>query len=136
MCMKVKEIMTTRIEQIDADQTVFDAIEKMIERRIRSLVVKFPGEDGADGIVTARDIVFKVIAQKKNLRQVKISEIASKPLICVDQQTELGSVAELMEESNVERVFVRDDDKIIGVVALLDIMAGTLIMRARGQNVI
>ncbi len=134
--MKVKEIMTTRIEQIDADQTVFDAIEKMIERRIRSLVVKFPGEDGADGIVTARDIVFKVIAQKKNLRQVKISEIASKPLICVDQQTELGSVAELMEESNVERVFVRDDDKIIGVVALLDIMAGTLIMRARGQNVI
>ena len=134
--MKVKEIMTTRIEQIDADQTVFDAIEKMIERRIRSLVVKFPGENGADGIVTARDIVFKVIAQKKNLRQVKISEIASKPLICVDQQTELGSVAELMEESNVERVFVRDDDKIIGVVALLDIMAGTLIMRARGQNVI
>mgnify|MGYP000633818001 CR=1 FL=1 len=134
--MKVKEIMTTRIEQINADQTVFDAIERMIERRIRSLVVKFPGEDGADGIVTARDIVFKVIAQKKNLRQVKISEIASKPLICVDQQTELGSVAELMEESNVERVFVRDDDKIIGVVALLDIMAGTLIMRARGQNVI
>ncbi len=134
--MKVKEIMTTRIEQIEADKTVFDAIEKLIEKRIRSLVVKFPGEDGADGIVTARDIVFKVIAQKKNLRKVKISEIASKPLICVDQETNLGSVAELMEESNVERVFVREGEKVIGVVALLDIMAGTLIMRARGQNVI
>ncbi len=134
--MKVKEVMTTRVETIDGESTVFDAIERMIEKRIRSLVVKFPGEDVPDGIITARDIVFRVIAQKRNLREVKVSDVASRPLITTEQGASLSDVAKLMEESGVERVFIRDNNEIIGVVALLDIMAGTLIMRARGRNVI
>ena len=134
--MKVKEIMTSKIEYIDADATVFDAIEKMIEKRIRSLVVRSSKEDKDAGVITARDIVFHVIARKKNLRLVKVSEIASKPLISVDEETELSDVAKLMERSNIERVFVLEGTEIVGVVALLDIMAGTLIMRARGENAI
>ncbi len=134
--MKVCEIMTTRLEYIESNRSVFEAIERMIEKRIRSLVVKFRDEDLPDGVVTARDIVYKVIACKRNLREVKIGEIASKPLVSIDQNARLSEVAELMEKSNIERVFVREGDGIIGVVALLDIMAGTLIMRARGQNVI
>jgi len=41
--MKIDEFMTTRIATIDADRSVYDAIEKMVDRRIRSLLVKFTG---------------------------------------------------------------------------------------------
>lgn len=134
--MKVSEIMTSRIEYISGDSSVFEAIEKMIEKRIRSLVVKFRGENESHGVITARDIVCKVIARKKNLREVKVADIASRPLVSIEQEAELNEVAGLMEESGVGRVFVREGDGIVGVVALLDIMAGTLIMRARGKNVV
>ena len=48
---------------------------------------------------------------------------------------EVDEAAKVMRESNVARAFVRKDDQIIGVVALMDVMAATLIAKARGENV-
>jgi len=39
--MKVQEFMTTNIKFVDAEESAYDAIEKMVDRRIRSLVVRF-----------------------------------------------------------------------------------------------
>jgi len=133
--MKIQEFMTTKIEYVDAEKTVYDAIERMVDRRIRSLVVKFPGKDAEHGIITARDVVFKVLSKGVNPKDITVSDIASKPIVCVDQDIDLVEVAELMEQSNIARIFVCEGEKIIGVVALLDVMAATLIMRARGEDV-
>ena len=43
--MKAKEIMNRKIEYIEFDATVYDAIEKMVDKRIRSLVVKPKDEE-------------------------------------------------------------------------------------------
>ena len=51
--MKVSDFMTTRLESVNADQSVYDAVEKMVDRRIRSLLVRFPGDDMTDGVLTA-----------------------------------------------------------------------------------
>ena len=133
--MKVEEFMTTRIESVDADGTVYDAVEKMVDRRIRALMVKFDEKDSNSGVITARDIVFKVLAKGENPRDIKVSEIASRPLVCIDRHMNIMEVASIMQEKNVARVFVRDGEEIIGVVALLDLMAGSLIIRARGDYV-
>ena len=133
--MKLQEFMTTKIEHIDADGTVYDAVEKMVDRRIRSLVVRFPGNDGNHGVITARDIVFKVLAKGINPSSIKVSDIASKPIVCVDQNVELNEAAGLMEESNIARVFICEGEKIVGVFALMDVMEASLIMRARGDHV-
>ena len=133
--MKLQEIMTTRIEHIDADGSVYDAMEKMVDRRIRSLVIRFPGNDGNDGVITARDIVFKVFAKGINPRSIKVSDIASRPMVCVDQDVGLNEAVRLMEDSNIARVFICEGKKIVGVFTLMDVMAASLIMRARGDHV-
>ncbi|MBU2521781.1 MAG: CBS domain-containing protein [Proteobacteria bacterium] len=130
--MKVQELMTTKIESVDSDKTVYDAIEKMVDRRIRALMVRFPEEKLNHGIITARDIVFKVLAKSLNPKDILVSEIASKPVACVDKNADMNEVASLMEKNKIARVFVCEGEKIIGVIALIDIMAGALIMRARG----
>ena len=134
--MKVKEFMTTRIETIEIDKSVYDAVERMVDKRIRSLLVRFSGKDQENGIITARDVVFKVLAKGLDPKKVKVSQIASKPIISIDQNTEFDEAAEIMEESNIARAFVRDNDQIIGIVALMDVMAATLIAMARGEHVI
>jgi hypothetical protein len=40
-----------------------------------------------------------------------------------------------MEKSHIARIFVCEGEKIVGVASLLDIMAASLIMRARGEHV-
>ena len=134
--MKVKEFMTTRIETIELDKSVYDAVERMVDKRIRSLMVRFSGKDQENGIITARDVVFKVLARGLDPKKVKVSEIASTPIISIDQNMEFDEAAKIMGESNIARAFVRDNDQIIGIVALMDVMAATLIAMARGEHVI
>lgn len=133
--MKIDEFMTTRIASIDADASVYDAIEKMVDRRIRSLIVKFEGKDSDDGVITARDVVFKVLAKGINPTDIKVASIAARPIVSVDRQVTLTEAAALMEKSHIARLFVSEDEKIVGVASLLDIMTASLIMRARGENV-
>ena len=131
--MKLEEFMTSKIEFIDGDGSVYDAIEKMVDRRIRSLIVRFPGKETEHGVITARDIVFRALARGIDPKSIKVSEIASKPLVWVDSSMTLDDVTRIMEEYNVERLFVCEREKIIGVISLLDLMAATLIIRARGD---
>ncbi|MCK4620409.1 MAG: CBS domain-containing protein [Deltaproteobacteria bacterium] len=132
--MKAQEFMTTKIEFVDADRSVYDAVEKMVDRRIRSLLVRFSGKDLNHGIITARDIVFKVLAKGLNPKDIKVSEIASKPAVCIDKNANINEVASLMEKKKIARILVCEDEEIIGLIALLDLMEGALIMRARGEH--
>jgi CBS domain-containing protein len=134
LAMRVEEFMTTRLELVDADQSVYDALEKMVDLRIRSLLVRFGGRNLDYGVITARDVVFKVLARGMNPREAKVSDIASRPIICIKRDTTVHEATQVMQESNIARVFVCDGEKIVGVVALLDVMTASLIMRARGEH--
>lgn len=133
--MKLKEFMTTKIKFIESDGSVYDAIERMVDKRIRSLVVHFSGKETDCGVITARDIVFRVLAKGLDPKKIKVAEIASTPIVCADQNMEVMDASALMESSNVARLFICDGDKLIGVVSLVDIMDAVLIKRARGENV-
>jgi signal-transduction protein with cAMP-binding, CBS, and nucleotidyltransferase domain len=132
--MKVHEFMTTKIEFIDGNASVYDAVERMVDRHIRSVVVRFAGKEGGYGVLTTRDIVFKVLAKGTNPKTVKVSEIASKPVACIDKNMSFDDAATTMERSNIARLFVCEEGKIIGLISLLDVMAAELVTRARGNH--
>ena len=133
--MKVTEFMTRKIEMIESDKSVYDAIERMVDKRIRSLLVQFLDNDQDNGVITARDVVFKVLAKGIDPNNIKVSEIASRPILSVDQNMDFDEAAKIMGESNVARAFVNANGRIIGVVALMDVMTATLIAKARGEHV-
>jgi len=132
--MKIHEFMSTKIEYVDADKSVYDAVERMVDRRIRSVVVRFPGKEGEYGVLTSRDIVFRVLAKGINPKNVKVSEIASRPIACIDKDLDFEDAATMMEKSNIARLFVCDEGKITGLISLLDVMAAELVTRARGNH--
>ena len=131
--MKVHEFMTTRIEFINADGSVYEVIEKMVDKRIRSLLVKLSKKDNDYGVITARDVVFKVMAKSIDPKNIKAREIASNPLVCIDQDMDFNEAATLMKKANISRLIVCDAKKIVGVVAMMDVMSAALIKRARGD---
>ena len=127
--MKVEDVMNKRVEFVDANATVLDVIERLVNRRIRSVVVKPKDERDTYGVVTVRDVVYKCLAKSLDPQKVKAHEIASKPLITVEKDLDLEYVLKLMEKFNIARVFVKEKNEIIGVVALMDIMSAYLIRR-------
>jgi predicted transcriptional regulator len=68
-------------------------------------------------------------------KKIEVSKIASKPIVAIDQNTDFKEVAKIMEETNIARAFVCDQDRVIGLVALMDVMSASIIARARGEYV-
>jgi CBS domain-containing protein len=133
--MKIEEIMVKKLESVEANAPVYDAIEKMVDRRIRSILVKPKDEKDVYGIVTVRDIVFKVIGKNLDPNKIRVEEIASKPVISIDKDMDIEHVISLMNKFNIARVFISEGKEIIGVASILDIMAASLIEKARGGRV-
>jgi CBS domain-containing protein len=129
--MKVDEIMIKKLEMISADASIYDAIERMIDKRIRSLLVMPRDDKDVYGVITVRDVVFKVLGKNLDLNKTKVSDIMSKPLVCINKGMDIVHVINLMTKFNITRVFISEGKEIIGIVSLLDVMSAELIKKAR-----
>ncbi len=125
--MRVEEVMNRRVEFVEPDVPVLEVIEKIVNKRIRLVVVKH--KDGSHGVITIRDIVYRCLAKDLDPEHIKAHEIASKPLIAVEKGTSLKDIIALMERLKVSNVFVKEGEKIIGYVSLIELIGGYLIGR-------
>ncbi|OYT27472.1 MAG: hypothetical protein B6U97_01480 [Candidatus Altiarchaeales archaeon ex4484_96] len=120
--MKAKDIMKTEIISIERDASVEDAMKKMFERRVTSLVVPKEKKQDNVGIVTRKDVINSVIAENKNPKKTRIADIMSEPLLSVSPDFSIENLARLMAKTNLRRFPVVEDDKIIGMVSNSDIL--------------
>ncbi|NPA39095.1 MAG: CBS domain-containing protein [Thermodesulfobacteria bacterium] len=128
---KAKDVMNSRVEWIFEDATVYDAIEKIIDKRIRSLLVVKNEDLSPSGVITIRDIIFKVLYEGLPITKVKVKEIASTPVVTVAPEASVRDVFELMKKYNIARVFVKNQDKIEGVISFFDLLNFFLIEEAK-----
>jgi CBS domain-containing protein len=119
---KAKDIMTTDVVTISGDATVAEAVALMKNRGVRSLIVERRSEDDAYGIVTQRDVVYKVVAKGLDPNQVRVHEIMVKPLVVVNPNLEVQYVARLLANMGLSRAPVIGDHRLLGVVSLSDIV--------------
>ena len=117
--MRVSTLMEKTVLRIDEESTVQQAAEIMGKKHIGSLLVTRGNEN--IGVITERDIMSKLIAEKYNLDAITVKEVMSRPLITVDKDTEGETVIKLMDEKQIRRVFVTDNDNIIGIFSTSDI---------------
>ena len=102
-----------------------DAIALMRDKKVRSLIVE-PGEDGAYGIVTETDIVYKVATKDVAPESIMVYQIMTKPCIVVNPDLDLKNVARLFAETGIARAPVIQKE-LLGMISTTD-----LIMNSRG----
>ena len=117
--MRISTLMEKPVLRIDEHSTVQKAAEIMGKNRVGSLLVNRGKED--IGIITERDVMSRVIAEKRDLEEVRVKEVMSKPLVTIDKDTEAEKVIKVMAEKGVGRVLVTEDDKIVGIFSTSDI---------------
>jgi len=134
--MYVHEIMTRGVITVEREASVADAMKKMMDRRVTSLLVERGGDFDEYGMITRKDIVSKVIAPGKNPYEVKIGNIMTEPLLNINSNIRVENVARLMSKTGIRRFPVLDNGQVIGLVSNSDIMkAYTLeLMDSEKQN--
>ncbi|MDB5927998.1 MAG: hypothetical protein JWN13_6934 [Betaproteobacteria bacterium] len=131
--MKVAELMASHVEFIDADATVQDAAALMGELDVSALPIGTP--EDLKGIITDRDILYRLVAEGKDPRRTKVLQIASKLIFSCRADDELGVAMELMASQNVRRLPVMDDaSRVVGWLTLSDLSRRLLVESAVVQT--
>lgn len=122
--MSLKEILDHPVSNyiirdfllLEADKNIVDAAKLMKEKEIDSIIVI--EDKKLVGMLTLRDIVYKVVSEGRDPRKTKIGEVCSKPLLTVDPKSKVGEAVKLMIENDIKRLPVTDSGILLGVVVL------------------
>jgi CBS domain-containing protein len=122
--MKVKDVMDTRVVLLDANATVDEAIKKMLQNNVWSLVVEKRGLP--EGAVTERDIIRRCLAKGLLPAKTSVGSISSSPLVTIAPDATIRQAMDLMAAKEIRRLFVVDKGKIIGRVTQTELFQSTL----------
>jgi CBS domain-containing protein len=127
----VRHAMTTPPHTIDPDMNAADAAALMRSEDIGVLPVVRDGE--LLGLVTDRDLVMRVLAERKNPIEVKVGDIATRSPITVTPDMRLSEGRELMAQHRVRRLPVVKGKRLVGVLSLGDVAWADASQREVGE---
>ncbi|MBU2444285.1 MAG: CBS domain-containing protein [Bacteroidetes bacterium] len=119
----VKHILEKKGNQvysISPDQTVFEALNFMSEKGIGALLVM--ESDKVLGIMSERDYARKVILHGKSSKELKVGEIMSENVLCVDINNSIDECMAVMNSKRVRHLPVVENGKLTGILSIGDIV--------------
>ena len=118
MPIMVKDIMLKPLT-VDVEKTVKAAGELMrTNRRDAVIAVK---NNHPVGLLTDSDLIKKIIAKDIKPSSIKVQDVMSKPLVTVKPSDSMLVASRKMKHSNIKRLIVMDDGKLVGIISLSDI---------------
>ncbi|MDT3776499.1 CBS domain-containing protein [Nitrospira sp. MA-1] len=113
-------LMRRDIETIDREATLITVAQRMTDKRIGALMVTQAGE--MVGIVTERDLVYKGLAQNRNLTQARAGSVMTQALIDIDINRTVHDASDLMAEKNIRHLPITENHAIVGILSVRDLM--------------
>jgi signal-transduction protein with cAMP-binding, CBS, and nucleotidyltransferase domain len=105
---------------IDADDSVLDAVRKMVEANVGSLLVNVDGS--IHGIVTERDYLRRVTLEGRTEKDTPVRDIMTSPLIVIGPETTIDECMALMTDRRIRHLPVVRDGRIAAVISIGDIV--------------
>ena len=130
----VSTIMTPNVITVNEKQTLREASKFMYQHNIGGLIVLMDTSNNENveidkpiGIITERDIA-RLVAFSSNLStDTVISEVMSKPLITINQNSSIKEVTDLMQKNDIRRLPIVDNTgKLVGIITAKDILRSLL----------
>jgi CBS domain-containing protein len=115
----VRDVMTPLPRVLDMSASVMDAAEIMRDSDIGDVVVL---EDRRlYGILTDRDIVVRVLAERSDPATVKVGQVCSRQLTTILPTASVADAVRLIREKAIRRLPVVEEGEVVGIVSMGDI---------------
>ncbi len=109
-----------QVYTIDEGATVYEAIQKMVEHDVGSLVVM--DGDVPAGIITERHYLKRVALEGRTSKTTSVLEIMSSEIVCVAPEAGLDVCMNLMTEHRVRQLAVVSETRLVGIVSIGDVV--------------
>lgn len=121
---QVSDILATKgstVLEIDAEATVFDAVSKMVDGNVGSLLVTDGGR--LVGIVTERDYLRRVAIVGRDERTTPVREVMSAPIVYTTPESSIEECMAVMTERRIRHLPVLTESReVMGVVSIGDLV--------------
>ncbi len=119
--MDIRSVMTSDPTTCTPDATLRQVAQMMKEHDCGQIPVVDQQRQPL-GVITDRDIAVRAVAQGSDLASATAGEFMTSPVTTVRDNRNLDDVAELMEQNQIRRVVVVDEQGCVaGIVAQADI---------------
>ena len=118
--MRVKEVMTKGIRIAEPEETLSHAAKKMRTQNIGALPVVENRK--LIGMITDRDVVIRAVGANKDPATSNVRDIMSDECFWCAENEDLEDAVRIMEQNQVRRLPVMNDNKeIVGMLSLEDV---------------
>ena len=116
----VLESKGTQVHTIESSTSVFDAIKKMEEANVGSLLVM----DGQDicGIVTERDYLRQVILKGRSSKTTPVADIMTSNVCCAHADDTVEDGLAMMTKIRCRHLPIVDENGLAGLVSIGDLV--------------
>jgi len=126
--MFIREVLTIKGDcanfAIEPDALVAEAVKRMVDNDIGSLLVIHDGE--LVGFITERDILRGMHARGCSLREFKVSALMEKEPMVATLDDSVDYARDAMTKSRISHLIVMDEGKVVGVISFHDVARACL----------
>lgn len=131
--LRVEAVMNRHVEYASGEESVMDLAAMMGDLDVGALPLG--SETAIEGIVTDRDVLYRVVARGLDPRAVKARDIASYPVVACRPGDSLQAAMDLMAAHRVRRLAVRaEDGPVVGWITLADLSRMLLVESGTVQS--
>lgn len=120
--VKCREIMTKNVSTVTPEMTLYEVAKRMKEADIGALPVVESGTNKLVGIITDRDIVVRVVAEEKLVRETTVGDAMTKEIFTAKPEDFAFEAIRTMGDKQVRRIPIVDDAGVLqGIVSMADV---------------
>jgi CBS domain-containing protein len=131
MAMLVRHVMTEAPRSLSEDMTAADAAGIM--RNFDVGVVPVVRDEELVGLVTDRDLVIRVVAEREDPSAIRLGDIATASPVTISPDANLSDARQLMANHRVRRLPVLKSGALVGILSLGDLALSERSERAVGE---
>jgi CBS domain-containing protein len=110
---------------VDPLATVLEAAEVMAARGIGAVLIR-DARGGVEGIFTERDVLRRIVAEKRDPSTTRVAEVMSSGVRHVPSSTTVEQALQLMVTHRYRHLLVQDGGKVVGLISIRDIMTSLI----------
>ena len=121
--MKVKDCkINDDFVSCDVGDNVFKISQMMKQNKRFNHAIVLDGKKPV-GVISVRDVVERVVAEERNIKETTGKEIMTSPVITIKSSADLTEIGKMMaSKSFLSLPVVDDDDELLGVISIYDII--------------
>jgi CBS domain-containing protein len=120
---RISEILRGKgadVLKIEASATVFDAIKKIVDKNVGSILVT--EGDEVVGIMTERDYLRKIAVLGRTSHETLVGEIMTSPLVYVTPETTIEESMAIMTDRRIRHLPVVEEEDVVGIISIGDLV--------------